>query len=337
MSRTTSLRVPFTVIFLICFLPLIKAQTGCCRLPDSLKLVSLTTNRFCVSWKVKDSFPCDSITASIIQFRKVGTTTWTIRTVNFPKGQKLINFCDSVTPCTQYQWQVKNICKKIDTSYSTLISGPNFTTFCDTFSCCNRPDSLKLVSYSGNNFCVSWNIKDSMPCDSSIGATIRYKWEGTSTWKTVDVTYSAGAKKYTYCDTATKCLFYDWQVRTKCKRAGVVTYSAYVIGNQFINTSRCLPIPRGMNTNANNSGSLILGINPNPVTSEMTVYTNKNLSGNFSIQIIDAVGQIIIKRDVVSRQKPIKLKMNTDMLKGGLYYIVLTGKGENAKTSFLKY
>lgn len=43
----------------------------------------------------KRFFPCDSITASIIQFRKVGTTTWTAKTVNFPKGQKLINFCET--------------------------------------------------------------------------------------------------------------------------------------------------------------------------------------------------------------------------------------------------
>lgn len=82
------------IIFLSCQMSL-EAQTSCCRPPDSLKLTSITTNRFCVSWQVKDSFPCDSITASIIQFRKVGTTTWTAKTVNFPKGQKLINFCET--------------------------------------------------------------------------------------------------------------------------------------------------------------------------------------------------------------------------------------------------
>lgn len=337
MSRTTTLRVLFTVTLLLCFVPLLKAQTGCCRPPDSLKLVSITTNRFCVSWKVKDSFPCDSVISSIIQFRKVGTTTWTTRTVNFPKGQKLINFCDSVKPCTKYQWQVRNVCKKIDSSFSSYVSGPNFTTFCDTSSCCNKPDSLKLVSYSGNNFCVSWNIKDSMPCDSSIGATIRYKWEGSAVWKTVDVTYTAGAKKYTYCDTATKCRYYDWQVRTKCKRAGVITYSAYVIGSQFINTSGCGPLPRGVNPAVTSTDSLLLRITPNPVTSEITVFTNKALSGNVSVQIIDALGRTRFTRTVVARQKPIKLTMNTDMLKGGLYYILLSGAGENAKTSFIKY
>ncbi len=92
-----------------------------------------------------------------------------------------------------------------------------------------------------------------------------------------------------------------------------------------------------MNTIPANSSDLMLKITPNPVTSEITVYTNKNLSGNFNIQIIDAVGRLRIKRAVVARQKPIKLKINTDMLKGGLYYIVLSGQGENAKTSFIKY
>lgn len=316
----------------------LSAQTGCCRPPDSLKLVSITTNRFCVSWKVKDSFPCDSITASIIQFRKVGTTTWTTKTVNFPKGQKLISFCDSVKSCTQYQWQVRNICKKVDSSYSSWVTGPNFTSFCDTSSCCRLPDSLKFVSWNGSQFCVSWNIKDSMPCDSSIGATIRYKWEGTTVWKTVDVTYTAGQKKYTYCDTATNCRFYDWQVRTKCRRMGVVTYSSYVSGTQFLLNKNCGPIPRPANpVSSNYEGPLKLLINPNPVTSELIVSTNKILFGNCQLIIVDALGRTRLKQDIITNQRVLQTKINTEKFSTGLYYIILRGAVGNIKRSFIKY
>ncbi len=326
------------VVFALVTPFLSKAQTGCCRTPDSLKLVSITTNRVCISWQVKDSFPCDSIVSSIIQFRKVGTTTWTTRTVNFPKGQKLINFCDSVKPCTQYQWQVRNVCKKVDSSYSNYVTGPNFTTFCDTSSCCRIPDSLKFVSWNGTQFCVSWNIKDSMPCDSSIGAQIRFKWEGTTIWKTVDVTYSAGQKKYTYCDTATNCRYYDWQVRTKCKRMGVVTYSSWKIGTQFLLNKNCGPIPRkAPESSVTENNKLALLLSPNPVTSDLTVFTNKNLSGKYQVTVIDAMGRKWLTQSVKCSQSPIKLKINTNQLKASVYYIIVNGADENLKTSFIKY
>lgn len=95
MKSKVNIVLILAILFSFLQLNKLSAQTSCCRVPDSLKLTSITTNRFCVSWLVKDSFPCDSITASIIQFRKVGTTTWTAKTVNFPKGQKLINFCET--------------------------------------------------------------------------------------------------------------------------------------------------------------------------------------------------------------------------------------------------
>lgn len=232
----------------------------------------------------------------------------------------------------------RNICKKIDSSFSSWKTGPNFTSFCDTSSCCRVPDSLKFVSWNGTQFCVSWSIKDSLPCDSSIGATIRYKKEGTTTWTTVDVTYATGQKKYTYCDTATNCRYYDWQVRTKCKRMGVITYSAYKNGPQFLLNKNCGPIPKSAPVvNAIDDDALKLLINPNPVTSELTVSTNKLLSGSYQLTIVDAVGRTRIKQNVVVSQKMLQVKLSTGKLGSGVYYVIVKGRDEVIKRSFVSY
>jgi hypothetical protein len=105
----------------------------CCNPPDSLKLRSVTDSSFCVQWLVNNTPGCiDTSRSFTIEYRPVNTTTWTIVSGAY-HGETLHIFCDTASPCTKYQWKVRNICiHNGDTTITDWVSGPKFNTGCDS-------------------------------------------------------------------------------------------------------------------------------------------------------------------------------------------------------------
>lgn len=108
------------------------AQTSCCRLPDSLKVLSTTDTSVCVKWHIRDSALCDSPKAYQLQVKPVTATVWRLRS-GYYSGGTYFTRCDSINKCNTYQWRVRNICiKNGDTTYTVWVNGPNFSTRCDS-------------------------------------------------------------------------------------------------------------------------------------------------------------------------------------------------------------
>lgn len=321
------------VIFFVSSYFISSAQDSCCKPPDSLKVVSVTSTQFCVSWIIKPVVPpCDSVVSSTIRYRKVGLDAWTTQTITLTNGQLSVLFCASAVPCTQYEWEVKNNCKRSDSVVvsSTWVTGPNFATPCDTSSCCT-PDSLKLVSLTANSFCVSWKIKDSAACDSAIGAVLQFRPVGFRFWKTVTVYYSPGTTSYTYCDSVIPCTTYEWQVKTICYKNGVTSYSGYVSGPKF--TTPCF---RSSVLAGKAITPLQISITPNPATDQILIRTNKGEGLPVTFSITDAAGRTFIKQQRVLQQKTAAASIDISKLLPGLYFIKLEAGGEKAVGSFVK-
>jgi len=110
-----------------------KAQSGCCPLPDSLTVTSVTDSSFCVKWRISDSIHCDTPKAAILVYRPIGAANWTTVRIFYGSGQVFGTSCDSITSCLKYQWKVRNVCiKNGDTTFTDYVKGPNFTANCDT-------------------------------------------------------------------------------------------------------------------------------------------------------------------------------------------------------------
>ena len=108
------------------------ANAQCCQLPDSLKVKSLTDSSFCVKWHLSDTSHCDTAKAFQIKFRPVGDSVWQFKKGSY-NGASMHTFCDNAKACTKYQWKVRNICiKNGDSTFTSYVSGPDFTTTCDT-------------------------------------------------------------------------------------------------------------------------------------------------------------------------------------------------------------
>lgn len=129
---------------LILFTPLlctgiVRAQSSCCQLPDSLKVTSVADSSFCVQWNAIDTSHCDTAKAWQIRYKRVSTTAWKYFKGSY-NGAKKHTFCDDVKPCTEYKWQVRNICiHSGDSTFTDWVTGANFTTTCDS-----THDSLRI-------------------------------------------------------------------------------------------------------------------------------------------------------------------------------------------------
>lgn len=133
--KTFTSIVAFFVIFILAS-KVSHAQT-CCSTPDSLTVTSVTDSSFCVRWKIKtDSIHCDSVPHyGQLQYRPVGATNWTTVTMAYSYPFIIATKCDTASPCTKYQWRVRNICLIAgDTIFTSYVSGPRFTTACDSFA-----------------------------------------------------------------------------------------------------------------------------------------------------------------------------------------------------------
>lgn len=104
----------------------------CCKFPDSLKVLSVTDSSFCLKWNRNDTSRCDTAKAWQLHYKKVGNTSWkTFKGSYFSDTFHI--FCDTVKPCTDWKWQVRNICiKNGDSTFTNWVNGPDFSTKCDT-------------------------------------------------------------------------------------------------------------------------------------------------------------------------------------------------------------
>lgn len=133
MKKTIFTIVTISLIFL--FTKNASAQSNCCPSPDSLRISSVTDSMVCFTWRLYDSvhIGCDTPKGAVLQYRPIGATNWTTVVVHYSAGQVNITKCDTVRPCTNYQWRVRNACVVHgDTTLTDYVKGPDFKSSCDS-------------------------------------------------------------------------------------------------------------------------------------------------------------------------------------------------------------
>lgn len=122
----------FSIALLLACTCTTNLNAQCCKLPDSLKVISVTDTSFCVKWNRNDTSRCDTAKAWQLRYKKATSTAWKYFKDNY-YGANTHTFCDTVKPCTDWKWQVRNICiKNGDSTFTDWVTGPDFSTKCDT-------------------------------------------------------------------------------------------------------------------------------------------------------------------------------------------------------------
>ena len=134
MKKTIFSIITASLIFLFLSTNDASAQSNCCPLPDSLRISSVTDSMVCFRWKLYDSvhIGCDTPKGGVLQYRPIGAPSWTTVLIHYSAGQVYITKCDTVRPCTNYQWRVRNACVHGDTTLTDYVKGPDFKSGCDS-------------------------------------------------------------------------------------------------------------------------------------------------------------------------------------------------------------
>lgn len=302
------------------------AQINCCKKPDSLIVTSVTDHSFCVSWHKTDSIPCDSITSGTFRYRIVGTTTWHNVAITYSTSNT-ITFCDTATTCNTYEWQVRNNCKKGDTTVNSgYKAGPNFTTIC-VATCCKVPDSLRVTSLTDSSFCFSWYVKDSIPCDTITRTILNYRKVGASGWKSKSSSYG-GVHTRTFCDTASSCTQYEWRVRNECTFRDSTFNSNWVYGNTF--TTLC------DTQHLIGRAGVAVKVYPNPARGSITLTGTYASARNLLITVSDMTGTKRIERKTMMTNKSLNLHLDISRLPKGVYFVTISDGKTTSKVNFIK-
>jgi len=111
---------------LMCFAGL-QAAAQCCVTPANLTVKSVGRREADLQWKRVVQTGCITPVRYKVQYRVLGTATWTTVMVRTRKDDKFGDtMVSGLTLSTTYQWRVQGICSS--TSRTAFVNGPNFTT-----------------------------------------------------------------------------------------------------------------------------------------------------------------------------------------------------------------
>ena len=127
-----------------------------------------------------------------IQYRVVGTTTWSTGT----STTNTFN-ASGLTGGSNYEWQVQTVCTG---------GGSNFTASTDFTTPCNAPTGMSTSNIATTSAIFNWTA-----VSGSTLYNIQYRVVGTTTWST-----GATANTAYYASRLTGGSNYEWQVETVC-------------------------------------------------------------------------------------------------------------------------
>jgi hypothetical protein len=197
--------------------------------------------------------------------------------------------------------------------------------------CCQLPDSLKVTSVTDSSFCVQWHAKDTSQCDTAKAFQIRYARVGTPNWKYIKKRYN-GINIYTFCDTATPCFQYKWEVRNICIHNGDSTFTDWVTVPRF--TTKCDTTHDSLRLQHLTSEQLHqLKVTPNPATA-LTVISGI-FQGKWHIAVSSMTGKKMYEANIVA-QGTLRLSVNVGAFEKGIYFIIVSDGKNILKTTLVK-
>ncbi len=169
------------------------AASNVCVVPYSLNATNITDTSATLNW---GAF-IDTITDFNVQYRIVGTSTWTTTTVS---DTILMLELTGLNACETYEFQVEMDC-------DTSTSGYSQSFVFSTDGCCTAPDGVLLTNVTDTTADLSWN---SVLAAQSYN--VRYREVGATTWDTI-----TGITSTTYqLMNLMVCTAYEVEIQTVC-------------------------------------------------------------------------------------------------------------------------
>ena len=161
-----------------------------CGTAIGMSTANITTNSATFKWT-----PVSGAIHYNVQYRIVGTTTWTT-------GATAVDsfYTTGLTASSNYEWQVQTVCSA---GSSAFTASTDFTTSSPP---CNSPSGMVTANITTTSATFKWTI-----VLNALSYNVQYRIVGTTTWSTgTTATDSFNAAGLTVSSN------YEWQVQTVC-------------------------------------------------------------------------------------------------------------------------
>jgi hypothetical protein len=131
---------------------------------------------------------------------------------------------------------------------------------------------------------------------------------------------------------------YEWRVRSICSDTN---RTAWVYGPDFYKNSLTSSPgqPAGTTSSASaafSQGKFTFTAYPNPVAGELKLSGNSKAGGPVNVQIINSVGQTVLRQDYNFNSGDFSTGIDVSKLPAGVYLVVVSDKTERATLSIIK-
>jgi PKD repeat protein len=249
---------------------IVKSITISCTTPTTVSAGSITNNTALINWSLGDC-----ALKSRLQYRQLGTSTWTTFIIPSSSNSKSLV---GLNPGTVYSYRVKSQCTSNGVILSSWSPIQSFTT---TGVLCNTPNNISFVINSSSSVTVNWAA-----ATGAVKYRLRYKASSSSTWISIVVSAPSLSKIITGLSPNTT---YNFEMRVQCDENATV-FSPYSATQNFTTSSlREVEIGAELYSDTDQDFSII----PNPAQSEFKLLLDNFKGEEIQIQIFDIIGREI--------------------------------------------
>lgn len=233
-----------------------------CSEPINLYASNVSTNSAILNWNA-----VIGASAYIVDYKIVGTASWTTVTPNTTTNLLLLN---GLASSESYTFRVKTICGSMESGYSAT-PNPTFQTQSLT---CNAPTGMSTTAITTTGATFNWNVN---PLAISYKVQFREK-ESNSSWGPWQE-FSAGLNFYNMLS-LTPNSPYQWQVKSVCSPTLESNWSTPI--TSFTTNQVLCELPTGLNTlSITASSANLVWDNAGGASSYFVQYRAKNVNNTW--------------------------------------------------------
>jgi hypothetical protein len=216
-------------------------------------------------------------------------------------------------------------------------------SFKTSAQCCVAPVNLTVTLLYRNGFPADADLQWKRVQEAGCTTPVKYKFQrravGSTVWITGIVTTQPNT---TIADTIVNgfnCLCggitYEWRIQGICSdtnKTAFVRGPNFKIGFPFVG----LPVTTSPASAISSQGKFTIIAYPNPVANELKLSGNLKAGGPVNIQIINSVGQMVLREDRNFSAGDFNTGIDVSKLPPGVYLVVVNDKTERTTLSIVK-
>ncbi len=275
-----------------------------CDAPTNDTATNITGTGVKISWTGNDC-----AVKYRIQYRVVGVTAWTTKTVAAPT---LFKSLTGLLSSTNYEYHVRTDCNTNGSIASAYTAIKTFTTPCN----CAKPTTINVSNITQTGASINWAGNT-----CAVKYRLQYRKQGVTAWTTTTITAPIVTKTLTNLLANTT---YEYHLRSDCNATGSLN-SGFTTTQTFTTALRLEDV-------AANISAYDLSIFPNPSDGNFSLHINAGIEGIGVLKFTDILGREILNSSVTLTNGENIFNYSLHNVSSGIYFVeLISANGVNTK------